>query len=126
MLISGNPILLRELFKNLIDNALKYTPNGGVVTVRLLATEEAVVEVEDNGPGIPPEEREHVFERFYRVLGNAAMGSGLGLSIVSEIVQMHQAHIEVDAPKQHSGCVMRVRLRRIQSLQADPVTVVGD
>lgn len=126
LLISGNPILLRELFKNLIDNALKYTPNGGVVTVRLLATEEAVVEVEDNGPGIPPEERDHVFERFYRVLGNAAMGSGLGLSIVSEIVQMHQAHIEVDAPKQHTGCVMRVRLRRIQSLQADPETVVGD
>ena len=68
-MIEGVPLLLRELIVNLIDNAMKYTPNGGRVTVRTRGTEFAVLEVEDNGIGIPPEERELIFERFYRALG---------------------------------------------------------
>ena len=98
VLISGNPLMLRELLSNLIDNALRYTPAGGSVTVRVQADAvagRAVLEVEDSGPGIAPAERGHVFERFYRILGSAAEGSGLGLAIVREIAQQHGAEIEL-------------------------------
>lgn len=93
--ISGNPVLIRELAGNLIDNAVKYTPIGGRITVRTLATEFAVLEVEDDGPGIPDSERELVFERFYRVLGNEAPGSGLGLAIVREIAELHLGSVQL-------------------------------
>ena len=94
--INGHPILLRELVVNLIDNALRYTPAGGVVTVRVSSTDEHVLlDVEDDGVGIAPAERELVFERFYRVLGGTAEGSGLGLSIVKEIALQHGASISL-------------------------------
>eukprot|EP01034_Spumella_vulgaris_P034884 gene34884-43014_t len=94
--IEGNPTMLREALSNLIDNALRYTPAGGAVTVRVRRSErEGVVEVEDTGPGIPPAERTHVFERFYRILGSSAEGSGLGLAIVREIAQQHGADIDI-------------------------------
>ena len=93
--VSGNPVLLRELAGNLIDNAVKYTPQGGRVTVRTRATEFAVLEVEDDGPGIPDSESELVFERFYRVLGNEAPGSGLGLAIVREIADLHLGSVQL-------------------------------
>jgi two-component system sensor histidine kinase TctE len=96
LMIEGVPLLLRELLSNLIDNALKYTPEGGRVTVRTRRTEFAVMEVEDNGVGIPPEERNRIFERFYRVLGTDTSGSGLGLPIVAEIAELHRALIEVN------------------------------
>jgi two-component system sensor histidine kinase TctE len=84
------------MLSNLIDNALRYTPAGGAVTVRVRRSEhEGVVEVEDTGPGIPPAERSHVFERFYRILGSSAEGSGLGLAIVREIAQQHGADIDI-------------------------------
>ena len=96
-LIAGQPILLRELIRNLIDNALRYTPEHGMVTVRTYATpDEVVLEVEDDGSGIPPPEREMVFERFYRVLGVQGDGSGLGLAIVREIAAQHRASVEID------------------------------
>ena len=91
----GVPLLLRELLSNLIDNAVKYTPGGGRVTVRLRSMEFLVLEVEDTGPGIPVNERAKVFERFYRVLGNAESGSGLGLPIVQEIADRHRASVEL-------------------------------
>lgn len=94
----GNPVMLRELLINLIDNALRYTPAGGSVTVRVRidAVEGlAILEVEDTGPGIPEAERPHIFERFYRILGSNVEGSGLGLSIVREIAQQHDAHIRI-------------------------------
>lgn len=101
--ISGNEFLLRELLNNLIDNALHYTPKGGIVTVRISADHApqsgqavAVMEVEDNGPGIPESEREQVFERFYRLSSHATDGSGLGLSIVREIALQHQARLVLD------------------------------
>jgi len=95
--IAGQPMLLREMLNNLIDNALRYTPEDGAVTVRLsVDAGEVAIEVEDTGPGIPAAERELVFERFYRVLGTGTDGSGLGLPIVREIVEQHGATITID------------------------------
>jgi two-component system sensor histidine kinase TctE len=94
--IEGNPLLLAELLNNLIDNALRYTPSGGTVTVRLYAeADDAVLEVDDSGPGIPPAERLRVFDRFYRILGTASDGSGLGLAIVREIALRHDGSITI-------------------------------
>ena len=94
--IAGNALMLRELLSNLIDNALRYTPGGGSVTVRVrVSARQALLEVEDTGPGIAPGERPRVFERFYRILGSNAPGSGLGLAIVREIAQQHEADIEI-------------------------------
>jgi two-component system sensor histidine kinase TctE len=98
--IDGSAMMLRELLSNLIDNALRYTPPGGSVTVRVRGTNigngnQSLLEVEDTGPGIAPSERHRVFERFYRILGSSASGSGLGLAIVREIAQQHGAEIEI-------------------------------
>ncbi|MEN9315284.1 MAG: hypothetical protein RIS35_1677 [Pseudomonadota bacterium] len=96
--IAGHPILVREMLNNLIDNALRYTPAGGEITVRLGAgagAGEVLLEVEDSGRGIPVAERGLVFERFYQVAGTLDGGSGLGLPIVREIVEQHHATIGV-------------------------------
>jgi two-component system sensor histidine kinase TctE len=102
--IEGNPTLLKELMRNLIDNALNYTPSieehPGVVTVRILADrfgQVVLFQVEDNGPGIADGEMELVFQPFYRALGNEADGSGLGLPIVLEIAQQHGAKVSLEA-----------------------------
>jgi len=96
VVIAGQPLMLRELLSNLIDNALRYTPAGGSVTVRVRRDgEQALLEVEDTGPGIAPNERERVFERFYRILGSNTQGSGLGLAIVREIARQHGAEIDI-------------------------------
>jgi two-component system sensor histidine kinase TctE len=114
VLIAGNPVMLREMLSNLIDNALRYTPAGGSVTVRVrVDAEQAILEVEDTGPGIAPAERGHVFERFYRILGSGAPGSGLGLAIVREIAQQHGAEIDLfNNPRSHvkklPGCLFRL------------------
>ena len=90
--IEGDALLLREMLGNLLDNAIRYTQFGGQVTVRVVTERDHVeLSVEDNGPGIPPAERERVFERFHRVLGSGAEGCGLGLAIVREIAQSHNA-----------------------------------
>ncbi|NBO10430.1 MAG: sensor histidine kinase [Methylophilaceae bacterium] len=101
-MILGDANRLKEMIYNLIDNALLYTPAGGKVTVSAKREAgEIVLSVEDNGPGIPKDERENVFERFHRVMGTGQEGSGLGLAIVKEIAEIHQASIEiVDDPKQ--------------------------
>ncbi len=100
--IEGNPTLLKEMLRNLIDNAIAYTPSTvdkpGVITVRVLAepaTQTLSMQVDDSGPGIAQTERELVFEPFYRALGNDADGSGLGLSIVREIAGHHFADVTV-------------------------------
>jgi two-component system sensor histidine kinase TctE len=100
-MVVGESRRLKEMIYNLIDNALLYTPPGGKVTVSVKReTGEIVLSVEDNGPGIPKEEREKVFERFHRVMGTGTDGSGLGLAIVKEIAQLHQATVEiVDEPR---------------------------
>jgi two-component system, OmpR family, sensor histidine kinase TctE len=99
LLVNGNPTLLRELIRNLVDNALLYTPVGGTVTVRVLDDpfgQVVVLQVEDSGPGIALHEREQVFLPFYRVLGTNVDGSGLGLAIVREIAQQHGAEVAIE------------------------------
>jgi len=100
--LQGNPILLKEMVRNLLDNALNYTPSSAsqpaIITARVLVDpfgHVALLQVEDSGPGIPSAERERVFEPFYRALGVEADGSGLGLSIVKEIARQHQASVSV-------------------------------
>ena len=119
VMVRGNPVMLRELLSNLIDNALRYTPQGGSVTVRVRGEQAdglALLEVEDTGPGIPSAERAHVFERFYRILGSNVEGSGLGLAIVREIAQQHDAIVDIfNNPRSHDpklpGCLVRVTLK---------------
>ncbi len=106
--INGIPLLLRELLTNLIDNAVKYTPVGGHVTVRVRDAYKPAIEVEDDGIGIPVEERQSVFERFYRVLGTDAEGSGLGLPIAAEIAELHQARIELLSGRDDRGSLFRI------------------
>lgn len=97
--VSGEPALLQELAANLLDNAVKYSPPGGVVTLRTgQRNGGAFLEVQDNGPGIPEAEREWVFERFHRVKGTSVPGAGLGLAIVREIAHRHAATIELGVP----------------------------
>lgn len=106
--VPGAAPLLRELMRNLIDNAIKYTPAGGRVTVRTAAGPRAAFEVEDSGPGIPPAERDLVFQRFYRVLGGTTDGSGLGLAIVREIAVLHRATVTLSEPSTGPGTLVRV------------------
>ena len=100
--VQGNPTLLKEMIRNLLDNAVNYTPSTpqqpGVVTARVLADpfgQVLLLQVEDTGPGIPVSERELVFQPFYRTLGTNVDGSGLGLPIVLEIARQHGASIEL-------------------------------
>jgi two-component system sensor histidine kinase TctE len=114
--MDGNPTLLRELVRNLVDNAINYTPSGGVVTARVLVDKFSgvqVLQVEDNGPGIPEAERSLVLEPFYRALGTNVDGSGLGLAIVNEIAQQHGAGLLLEDayPQRPSGRGLRVSLR---------------
>lgn len=123
VMVQGNPIMLRELINNLIDNALRYSPTGASVTVRVKIDREqrlAQLEVEDNGPGIPASERHHVFERFYRILGTEVEGSGLGLSIVREIASQHDGEVDIFSNPRCTdlkmpGCLVRVSLRLLPS-----------
>jgi two-component system sensor histidine kinase TctE len=100
--ILGNATLLKELVRNLVDNAMNYTPSSaekpGVITVRVLsntAGKVVALQVEDSGPGIPAEEREQIFRPFYRALGTQVDGSGLGLAIVMEVARLHSAMVNV-------------------------------
>ena len=101
--LQGNPTLLKEMVRNLMDNAINYTPSNaekpGVITARVLKdpfSKVLVLQVEDSGPGIPLAERELVFQPFYRVLGTEADGSGLGLPIVVEIARQHHASVTME------------------------------
>ena len=95
--IAGDPDAVRTLLRNLVDNAVRYTPAGGRVDVTVESTPgEARLTVSDDGPGIPPEERQRVFDRFYRRAGTAPSGSGLGLAIVKAIADAHGAAVSLD------------------------------
>lgn len=128
--IRGNPLLLREMIGNLIDNALRHTPAQGTVTVRIgTRTNDVEMEVEDTGPGIAESERGLVFERFYRVLETQSEGSGLGLAIVREIALQHGATITIEWTRSSpaappSGARFVLRFPRIALAQppapADP------
>jgi two-component system sensor histidine kinase TctE len=113
LILSGDPSSVRELVMNLVDNAVRYTPAGGHVTVRVQNQngQGVVLAVEDDGPGIAEVERERVFERFYRVLGVGGPGSGLGLAIVREIAKSHGARVCLDAGA-HGGTVVKVEFSK--------------
>ena len=82
--------MLQEALSNLIDNAIRYTPQGGVITVRSGVVDgRPFLEVQDSGPGIPEDQIEHVCKRFYRIPGSPGNGCGLGLAIVREIAELH-------------------------------------
>jgi two-component system sensor histidine kinase TctE len=116
--VRGNPTMLREMLNNLIDNALRYSRAHGHVTVRVRsrANMYAVIEVEDDGPGIPAPERTPVFDRFYRILGSETEGSGLGLAIVKEIVTYHSADIRIDDNPNGKGCLFRISIPLLSTL----------
>ncbi|CAB3644981.1 Sensor protein QseC [Trinickia soli] len=108
--VAGNEQLLTALVANLVDNAIRYTQEGGSVTARCRREgDEVVLEVVDNGPGIPAEIRAHVFERFYRGMTNVE-GTGLGLSIVQRIAQSHGGTVGVAPGEGRVGLVATVRL----------------
>lgn len=103
--ITGNSAMLGILLRNLVDNAIRYTPSGGRVAVSVVANR---LEVTDSGPGIPEQEKQRVFDRFYRVLGTEASGSGLGLSIVQRIVDHHGAKLILETGEQGKGLSVTV------------------
>lgn len=108
--VAGVAWLLRELLANLLDNAITYTPAGGRVTLRCGADGAgAFLEVEDDGPGIAPSERERVVERFYRIPGATGEGCGLGLAIVDEIARSHHATLALEVGADGRGTRARVR-----------------
>jgi len=98
--IIGDPDALRTLLRNLVDNAVRYTPSEGRVDVAVQrggTPEQAILRVVDTGPGIPPEDRSRVFDRFYRRPGTSPPGSGLGLSIVKSIATAHAATVTLES-----------------------------
>jgi two-component system sensor histidine kinase TctE len=119
VMVQGNLTLLTEMVRNLVDNAINYTPSRsakpGIITARVLIdpfSRVLVIQVEDSGPGIALAERELVFQPFYRALGNEADGSGLGRPIVLEIARQHRAEVTVDdarAGQNPPGCCFTVR-----------------
>ena len=112
--VTGHGWLLRELLSNLVDNAIKYTPPGGVVTIRCglrqgrLGPPRPYMEVEDDGPGVPESERTRVLQRFYRVPGAGGEGTGLGLAIADEIARVHRAALTLGTGPQGRGLVVAV------------------
>ena len=126
--VLGHALLLRELIRNLVDNALQYTPAGGTVTVRVIDDpfgQVVVLQVEDSGPGIALAERELVFQPFYRSLGTEVDGSGLGLAIVREIAVQHGADVVIaDAStRTPSGTLITVRLSAVGVADAETVAI---
>jgi signal transduction histidine kinase len=101
LMVSGDKVKLRQLFINILENAVRYTPTAGHISVSLVKQESnAVVSISDTGIGIPPEHLPHIFERFYRVdkaRARADGGVGLGLAIAKIITESHKGKIEVES-----------------------------
>ncbi|MGA7985505.1 MAG: HAMP domain-containing sensor histidine kinase, partial [Burkholderiales bacterium] len=109
--VAGAAAGLRTLLSNLVDNAVRYTPAPGRVDIAAFRDgAQAVLEVSDSGPGIPPEERTRVFDRFYRRAGEISDGSGLGLAIVKQIVEHHGGSIALQDAGSAGGLKVAVRL----------------
>lgn len=106
--VRGDAGQIAVLLRNLVDNALRYTPKGGSVEVAIRSGDGVTLEVADSGSGIPQEQRERVLERFYRIPGNMEPGSGLGLSIVKRIAEIHGAKIALDSSVS-GGLLVRVK-----------------
>jgi two-component system, OmpR family, sensor kinase len=110
--VRGNPVLLRILLRNLIDNAVRHTPPGSTVTISVGNEQgRGSLSVSDNGPGIPEQELARLTERFYRPLGTQASGSGLGLSIVKRIAEIHNASLQIASRDEGEGLRVEVIFR---------------
>ena len=113
LVVKGDRAKLRQLLLNILDNAIRYTPHGGEISVSVQAEGEmAVVSISDTGIGIPPEDLPHIFERFYRVdkaRSRSEGGSGLGLAIAKHITEIHGGRIEIES-KLGTGSTFRVYL----------------
>jgi two-component system OmpR family sensor kinase len=111
--VLGDPDAVRTLTRNLVDNAVRYTPAGGRVDVSVEngsgPGEQAILKVVDNGPGIPADERSRVLDRFYRRPGTSPPGSGLGMAIVKAIADAHDATLELDSGPGAQGLAVSVR-----------------
>lgn len=106
---TGNSTAIGILIRNLVDNAIRYSNIHGHVIVRVYQQQhEIVLEVRDNGPGIPIELQSRVFERFFRILGNKSTGSGLGLAIVQQICTLHNGRIVLETPSEGTGLIVKV------------------
>jgi two-component system OmpR family sensor kinase len=112
--VPGQPEALRMLLRNLVENAVKYTPEGGRVDVAVMQRGDAAVElsVDDSGPGLPPAERARVLDRFYRAGEPQAPGSGLGLAIVRSIAELHGAQVALDTSPSLGGLRVVVRFAK--------------
>jgi two-component system OmpR family sensor kinase len=108
--LRGQPQALYTLVRNLVDNAIRYTPAGGrvLLSIHNLQTE-VLLQVEDSGPGIPPGERSRVFDRFYRLPGSHPEGSGLGLAIVQQVARAHGGQVALDEGSGGRGLRVTVR-----------------
>jgi two-component system, OmpR family, sensor kinase len=116
--VMGDPDALRTLTRNLVDNAVRYTPAGGRVDVSVENggdSGQTLLKVVDNGPGIPPEERSRVLDRFYRRPGTSPPGSGLGMAIVKAIADTHGATLELDSGPAGTGLAVSVRFHSVPS-----------
>ena len=110
--VAGQLEPLRTLLRNLLDNAVKYTPEGGRVDVRIVRRDDGTdLVVEDNGPGLPAEERERVLDRFYRSGVPQAPGSGLGLAIVKSIATLHGANVTLSQSPTLGGLQVTVHFK---------------
>ena len=111
-IVRGNAGLLRVLLRNLLDNSIKHTAQGTTVQVNIDSSPETTcLSVSDNGAGIPEQERDKVIERFYRPLGTQASGSGLGLSIVKRIAEIHHASLQMEQAENGKGLRVTVCFR---------------
>ncbi len=109
-MVTGQPDALQILMRNLVDNAIKYTPAGGTIDVQVCAGEGGPsLCVEDSGPGIAAEERERVFDRFYRIAGSEANGSGLGLAIIKAIAARHGALLALGQSERLGGLSVTIQ-----------------
>ena len=115
--IAGNEFLLHELIKNLVDNALRFTPAGGNVTVRVSVNDDRVLlSVEDTGSGIPVEERTRVFDRFYQIPGRDPSGCGLGLAIVKQIAEIHSVEVRIRDGRDDRGAAFDVEFQLLAGI----------
>ena len=107
--ICGDRLSLHELTKNIAENAITHSPEGGTVHIHIANEDTVSLIIEDDGPGIPDQERERVFEPFYRVPSNNMVGTGLGLSIARDIARTHQATITIEDSEDSCGTKVVVK-----------------
>jgi two-component system sensor histidine kinase QseC len=115
VIVEGGEFALQTLLRNLIDNASKYTPAGGSILLSVTPRDgEACIAIDDSGPGIPEADHQRVFDRFYRVGGDrhasGVVGSGLGLSIIAQIVRLHGGHVALQRSPQLGGLRVEILL----------------